>query len=152
MANLAGVDELDLAFAFLPLVLGKNPDISRNARIVEQVRRQSDDSFNEVLFQKPAADLTFTGRCTARKERRPVFDDGVAAEMVIHLVDGRLEEEHLHIPRTRQTRTPAAFKAFVIFVTDRFFYTFCGILAAPGLTKRRIFQNKAHLIIGKPVS
>ena len=64
--------------------------------------------------------------------------------MLIHFVYGRLQKQHLHIARARQTCAPASVKAFLVLVLNRLFHTLGSVLAAPRGSKRRIFDNKAH--------
>ena len=53
-----GVDELD--FALPPgacFLIGQDPDIGGNAGVVKDVIGQSDDGFQQIIFQNVAADL-----------------------------------------------------------------------------------------------
>ena len=52
-----------------------------------------------------------------------VFNDGGTAQMLIHFVYGRLQKQHLHIARARQTCAPASVKAFLVLVLNRLFHT-----------------------------
>ena len=79
------------------------------------------------------------------KHRATILNNCRTTEVVVHFVNSRLEEQHLHIAGTGQTRAPATVKAFLIFCVDGILDTLGGVLAAPGSAERRIFQHKAHL-------
>ena len=84
-------------------------------------------------------------------ERAAVFDNRSTTEVVVHLVNSRLEEQHLHIAGTGQACTPTTIEALLIFCVDGILDTFGSILAAPGGAERRIFQHKTHLSAPKSV-
>ena len=73
--EVGSVDELDFALALRRLLIGDDPYIGRNAGIVKHVRRQSDDGFEIVAFDDPAADFAFPALRAARKKGRPVEHD-----------------------------------------------------------------------------
>ncbi len=43
----------------LNLAIRKHPDVSSNAGVIEKVQWQSDDSFQPVVFDEPAANIAF---------------------------------------------------------------------------------------------
>src|SRR5699024_436837 len=103
------------------------------------------DCFNQVVFQHPAADLALTRSCTAGKQLAAIFNDSSTAEVVVHLINSRLQEQHLHIARTWQARAPATIKALLVFFLNSSLYTFRRILAAPRSAKGWIFDHEPHL-------
>ncbi len=86
------VDQLNFALALRTLVFGKYPDIRGDTGVVEQIRRQRDDSLDQVALQKLPADLALTGHRTPGEQRTPVFNDSGTAEVVIHFIDCRLQK------------------------------------------------------------
>lgn len=146
------IDELDLAFAFCSFVLGEDPDVGGDAGIIEEIGWQCDDGFDEVVFKHPPPDLTFARSSAAREEWTAVFNDGSATELVVHFVDGRLEEEHLHVTRAWEPCAPTTVEPFEVFVFDGLFNTFCCILAAPGSTEWWVFQDETHFDVWEAVS
>ena len=73
--QLAGVDELHLAAPFGALAVGDDPEVGRDAGVVEELIGQRDDGFEPVVLDDPAADLRLTRTGRAGEERRAVEDD-----------------------------------------------------------------------------
>ena len=65
----ACINELNLALAMLGLAVGKHPDIGGNAGVVEEVKRQSNDGLQPVVFNEPAPDVAFPLSGIAGKKR-----------------------------------------------------------------------------------
>ena len=61
----AGVNQLDPTLAVFRLLVGKNPDVGADARVVEHVGGQPDDGFHQVVFQDVTADFRFAAAGTA---------------------------------------------------------------------------------------
>ena len=55
--------------------------------------------------------------------------------MLIHFVYGRLQKQHLHIARARQTCAPASVKAFLVLVLNRLFHTLGSVQMVDGMAK-----------------
>ena len=136
---------MNFPFTLRTFIFGKHPDIGSDTCVVEKVYGQRDDCFNQVVFQHPAADLALTRSCTAGKQRAAIFNDSSTAEVVVHLINSRLQEQHLHIARTWQARAPATIKALLVFFLNSSLYTFRRILAAPRSAKGWIFDHEPHL-------
>src|ERR1035437_11076839 len=73
-----GVDQLDLALAILRLPVGQNPDVGRDAGVVEHVKWQLADGFYPVILQNPPADVALALAGVAGEERRARVDLGDA--------------------------------------------------------------------------
>ena len=58
--ELGGIDELDLALAVLGLLVGEHPDVGGDAGVVEDVVRELDDGFQQVVLDEVLADVTGT--------------------------------------------------------------------------------------------
>ena len=63
------VDELHAALAVGGLFVGEDPDVGRDAGVVEHVGRQGDDGFEQVALEEVAADLALAGTGAAGEER-----------------------------------------------------------------------------------
>ena len=151
MVNLGGVDELYFAFAFFALVFRENPNVSLNARVVEQIGRQSDNRFNKVTFQKPTANLTFARSGIAVKQRRAVFDNRRSAAKVVHFVHGGLQENHLRVATARKSVSPSARFAFGVFVAHGLLLSVLCVFTRPRCAERRVFDDETHFRIGKAI-
>ena len=136
---------MNFPFTLQTLILGKHPDISSDTRVVEKVHRQSNDCFNQVIFQHPAADLALAGCSPAGEQRTAVFDDSGTAKVIVHFIDSRLQKQHLHIARARKARTPATVEALYVFIINCLLHTFCCIFTSPGCTEGWVFNNETHL-------
>ncbi len=66
------VDELHLALAFRCFAVAQNPNIGENARVIEQLVRQGDNCFQEILFDNRLPDIAFPAARPTRKERRAI--------------------------------------------------------------------------------
>ncbi|MNR48146.1 hypothetical protein D3C85_1673450 [compost metagenome] len=87
---LASVDQLHLALARSGFVVAEYPHIGGDAGVVEHVRRQRDDGFDQIVLQQVAANLRLTRTRAAGKPRRAVEDDTDAratVARVTHLAD-----------------------------------------------------------------
>ena len=145
------INQLNFALALRALVLGENPDICSNAGVIKQVSRQRNNRLDQIVFQHPAANLTLAGRYATGEKGTAVFNNGSTAKVIVHLINGRLEEQHLHITRTGQSCAPAAIKTFLILCIDGIFHAFSRIFSTPSGAKRRIFQHKTHFRAFKAV-
>ena len=79
----ARVDELHLALAVRGLAVAHDPDIGRDAGVVEHVRGQPDDGLQEVVLDDVAADFALAAARAAREERRAVEHDAEAAAALV---------------------------------------------------------------------
>ena len=146
-----GINQLHIALAFRALVLGQNPDIGGDTRVVKQVGGQCDNGFQQILFQNPAANLAFARCRTARKQRTAVFDNRSATHVVVHLVNSRLHKNQLGVAAARQTCTPASILAALKLVADSILLPGLGVFSCPRRAERRIFQHEAHLDVGEAI-
>jgi hypothetical protein len=77
-----GVDQLHLALARRGLPVRENPDIGRDAGVVEHVGRQADDRLDEVVLQHITPDFALARSRAAREERRAIEHDPEPAAAV----------------------------------------------------------------------
>ncbi len=54
----------------------EDPDVGRDARVVEELVGERDDGFEPVILDYPAADAALAALSASRKERRAVEDNG----------------------------------------------------------------------------
>ena len=151
MEDAGGINQLHIALAFRALVLGQNPDIGGDTRVVKQVGGQCDNGFQQILFQNPAANLAFARCRTARKQRTAVFDNRSATHVVVHLVNSRLHKNQLGVAAARQTCTPASILAALKLVADSILLPGLGVFSCPRRAEGRIFQHEAHLDVGEAI-
>ena len=151
MIDAGGINQLHIALAFRALVLGQNPDIGGDTRVVKQVGGQRDNGFQQILFQNPAANLALAGCCAARKQRTAVLDNRSAPHLVVHLINGRLHKNQLGVATARQTCAPASILAALELIADGIFLSGLGIFSGPRGPKRRVFQHKAHFDVGEAI-
>ena len=95
VVDLGRVDELDQALALRAFVLGDDPHICSDARVVKQVGGHGNDGLDQILFEEPTTDLRFTGGSAAGEQRGSVRNDGSAPELIIQLRNSGLEEQKL---------------------------------------------------------
>ena len=74
MVKVAGVDELHLALALLGFLVGQNPDVGGDAGVVEQVVRQLDDGFEQVVLDEVAADVALATASIPGEQGRAIMD------------------------------------------------------------------------------
>ena len=151
MIDAGGINQLHIALAFRALVLGQNPDIGGNTRVVKQVGGQCDNGFQQILFQNPAANLAFARCRTARKQRAAILDNSRTANLVVHLVNSRLHKNQLGVAAARQTCTPASTLAALKLVADSILLPGLGVFSCPRRAEGRIFQHEAHLDVGEAI-
>lgn len=116
--HLRCVDELHLAAALLGLAPVEHPDVGRNARVVEHIRREGHDRVEQIGLDDPPADLRLARPGLAGEQRRAVEHDGGAAAGALvvginraHLRDQVQQEEHRAVRDRRQTRAETALEA-----------------------------------------
>ena len=63
------IDELNLAAPVLGLAVGQNPDVGRDAGVVEHVERQRDDGLQPIVLDDPAADVALALTGVSGKQR-----------------------------------------------------------------------------------
>ncbi len=147
-----GVDELHLAATLLVLVLGQDPDVGGDAGVVEQVSRQRDDGFDQVIFEQPTTDLALPGSSTSIEQGATVLDNGGASHLRIHLVYRRLQEEHLGVTTSGQTGTKTPCHTLGMFGLDGLLDSLGGILAAPSSAEGRVLDDEPHLAVREAIS
>jgi hypothetical protein len=73
---LRGVDELHLAAPVRGLAIREHPDVGGDAGVVKKIQRKSDDGFDPVILDEPAADVALALTGIACEERGAVMDLG----------------------------------------------------------------------------
>ena len=86
MVAMNTVDQLNLALAFGGFLVGKHPDVGRNAGVVEHAFGQGDDGLQKIVLENVATDLAFTTARATRKQGRAVEDDADAAAALLAVV------------------------------------------------------------------
>ena len=107
------VDELHLALALRGLAVRHDPDIGRNAGVVEHVGRQADDRLHKIVFQHVAPDFAFARSRAAGEERRAVEHDAEARAAVrrrAHLREQVHQKQHRAVRHARQAWPETAAK------------------------------------------
>ena len=133
------VDELHLALAMRGLAVGDDPDVGRDAGVVEHVGRQADDRLDQIVLQHVAPDFALARPRAAGEERRAVEHDAEAAAAVrrrAHLRDEMHEEQHRAVRHARQAGPEAAVEA----VASR---APCGLPFRPSSIRRRTADWRA---------
>jgi hypothetical protein len=127
--------------------------IGRNAGIVEDVERQSDDRLQPVVLDDPAADITLARSGFAREQGRSVMDvgDPRAERRILHLGQLVDQEQQLAVRDTRQQAQPIVITGQAI-VLDNEARIVRGGLAAhlgevdlPGCPERRVGHHEVEL-------
>ena len=90
LVTLRGVDQLHLATALSQLLVGENPHIGGDARVVEDVVGQLHYGVHQVVLHQIAAYVALAAASVAREERTAVVDGGNAAAHGLHV-------ERLHL-------------------------------------------------------
>src|SRR6266545_5468599 len=104
----AGVDELNLAAACGALAIREDPEVGRDAGVVKELVRQSDDRLQPVVLDDPAPDLRLPRPCSSAEQRRAVEDDREARSALLHglhLGDHVLQEQEAAVVDAWQART-----------------------------------------------
>ena len=102
-----GVDELDLPPARLLLAVREDPDVGRDAGVVEELVGQGDHGLEPVVLDDPAADVALALAGVAGEERAAVVHLGDAAaerRSPLHLREHVGEEQHLAVARAGDVR------------------------------------------------
>ena len=60
------------------LLVGENPDVGRNACIIENVVGQLDDGIHQVILYHVAADVALAAACITREKTGAVMNGGDA--------------------------------------------------------------------------
>lgn len=140
----AGIDEHDAAPVGGGLVVAENPDVGKDAGVVEELVGEHDDAIEPVIFENPAADLAFARTTIAVGEGGAVEDDGDAAGAFfgrLHFGEHGLEEKQGAVVGARHAGLVAG-----LFELPGF--GFVAILAAPGDAKGGIGEHVIKLELG----
>ncbi len=149
------VDELHAALAAGVLFVGEDPDVGRDAGVVEHVGRQGDDGLQQVAFKQMAADLALAGARAAGEKRGAVEDDadaGAALPGIAQLAQEMQEEEKRAVGDARQPGAEASLEAFEgVFIGDGAFDLFP--IHAEGRVGEHVIELLAvELILGERVA
>src|SRR2546421_11683241 len=105
------VNKLTLTRALPLLAVCHNPDISKNARIIEKLVGQADNRFESIVLNDPTANVALAASGVTRKQWRTVEDDADARTFaalfgrVVHLRDHVQQEKQSTVIDTRKART-----------------------------------------------
>src|SRR5581483_8406701 len=94
--HIARIDQLNLAAAWLRFPIRQNPQISRDAGVVEKLVGQSDDRFEPIVLDDPATDFRFAAASVAGEQRGTIENDADAAAAlfrIAHLREHMLEKK-----------------------------------------------------------
>ncbi len=136
--HLAGVDELDLAFAALLLDVGQDPDVGGDARVEEHLLGQRDEGLELVVLDDHLPGVALAAASVAGEQGRAVGDDGDAAAPFrgrLHLVEHVLDEQQLPVAH-----------AGLVGEATRDVCLDLGLLLLPNNAVRRIGQLVAELL------
>src|SRR5262245_38479383 len=127
--------------------IGDDPDVGSNAGVVKHLLRQSDDSFEPIIFDNPFANLTFPAACPTGEKGRAVKDDSSwrAASLLIELVkfaNHVLQEKQRPIVPPAQAGPKATFFALLLV-----FVHYLLLLFLPVHAKRRVGQQVIELAV-----
>ena len=89
------------------LAVGDHPDVGRDAGVVEELLRQRDQRFEQIVLQDVAADLALAAAGVAGEQRRAVHDDRDARAAFLRVLRMRQhvqQEQELAVADARQTR------------------------------------------------
>ena len=67
--GLRSVNQLHLALTVFGFLVGQQPNVGGNTRVIENVVRQLDNDIHQVVFNQIATDVTLSAARIARKER-----------------------------------------------------------------------------------
>src|SRR5690606_36046514 len=154
--EVAGVDQLHLAFALVAFAVGDDPDIGGDAGVVEQLVGQADHGLQPVVFDDPAADIAFAAAGVAGKQRRAVEYHGNArafARLAAFVFAGYALAEHVlekqqgAIVDARQAGAEAAVEAeLVVLLGDVI------LLGLPFHAEGRVGQHVVEGFVGVAVA
>src|SRR5690606_6285908 len=126
--EVAGVDQLHLAFALVAFAVGDDPDIGGDAGVVEQLVGQADHGLQPVVLDDPAANIALSAAGVTGKQRRAVEHHGNArafARLAAFVFAGYALAEHVlekqqgAIVDARQAGAEAAVEAeLVVLLSD----------------------------------
>ncbi|MNF76434.1 hypothetical protein D3C84_585480 [compost metagenome] len=146
---LAAVDQLHLALARGGFVVAEYPHIGGDAGVVEHVRRQRDDGFDQIVLQQVAANLRLARTGAAGEQRRAVEDDADAratVARVTHLADQMQKEQQRAVGHPWQSRAEAAIVPLLaVLVGDLLLHLL------PFHAERRVAEHKVEALVGQLV-
>src|SRR5262249_4114757 len=105
------IDELYETLPSARFPVRNDPDVSGDPGVVEELLRQRDERFEQVVLQDEPTDFAFTASGMARDQRRAVHDDRDARAAVLRVFHVRQhvqQEEELTIADPRETRRKTA--------------------------------------------
>ncbi len=111
------VDELHLALPARGLSVRDDPQVGRDACVVEELIRQGDDRFEPIVFDDPLPDLALARARVPGEERRAIEDDREAAPAFVdrlHLREHVLEEEERAVVDAREAGAEAPVHSFTL--------------------------------------
>ena len=112
----AGVDQLQPALAVGGFAVGDDPDIGRDAGVVEHVGRQADDRLDQIVLQQIAANLALAAARAAGEQRRAIEHDAEPAAAVLgrtHLGNQMQQKQERAIADARQAGTEPAIESLL---------------------------------------
>src|SRR6266508_5682046 len=147
--EVACVDQLNLSATRFAFSIRQNPEISRDASVVEKLVWQSYDGFQPVVLDNPAPDFRFAAVGVAREKRGAVEDNANAAAAFLRLAHFRkhvLKKKQRTIIDARRARSEAALETqCVALLLDE------ALLLLPFHAQGRIGQHVIELLIRKTV-
>lgn len=155
LPHAAGVDQLDLVFAVLGLLVGDDPDISADAGIVEHVGRQADDGFQQIILEDIAADFAFPAARIAGKQGRTVKDDAEPAAALFsgtHLGNQVHQEEQRAVADAGQTGAETPVEAVLLMFLFDFLLNLFPFDAEGGIGEHVVKVLAGELIVGEGVA
>ena len=162
LERLRGVDELYLALAALFLLVGDDPHVGGDARVVEDVVRQLDDGLDEVVLEKVAARVRLAAPGVAGEECRAVVNRRDARALRLgferrHLREHFEDEQELSVGGARggvhilflarevdELHAEAVVEQFRVVVDEL-------LVLLPALSVGRIRDHVAEALLGETV-
>ena len=137
------VDQTHFSFPSVLFAVGQNPDISGNAGVVEQLIRKANNSLQQIIFNNPAADFTFSASGITGEHWRTVKYNTDATSTFfrrVHFGNQMLEKQERAVRDAGQTSAKSAtIPLRSRFVLNELLYLF------PLHAKRRVAQ---HIVKG----
>ena len=149
-AQVSAINQLHFTLTLRRFLIGKYPDVGGNAGVVEHVRWQRDNAFQQVGFQNVASNFALTAARTTGKQWGTVKDNpdpptiahgAIHIVVVAHFADQVHQEQQRAVGNTRQSRAKATVKTFL-----RMFVVNLALNLLPVHTKRWVREHVVELI------
>jgi len=83
LIELTGVDKLYFAFPVRFFLVGENPYVGRDTRVIKELVRQGNNGFKHIFLDNPSSYLRFPASGITSKKGRTVKDNADAASAIL---------------------------------------------------------------------